>query len=158
MGRLHSTGGFWILVGALLLAAPHTLMGWVLLACGIHELGHYLAIRALGGEVEVLRLTGLGAVMVFLAAAAIGRVSVRSVRDVRDVRVRDDERVRDTVTGDSAAHDDHTRAIPLHQPTSETRQATGPIMATEPDHTTVPTRRRGLKDRLFGSSKTPVSH
>ena len=64
MGRLHSTGGFWILVGALLLAAPLSLMGWALLACAIHELGHYLAIRALGGEVEVLRLTGLGAVMV----------------------------------------------------------------------------------------------
>ena len=64
MGRLHSTGGFWILVGALLLAAPLSLMGWVLLACAIHELGHYLAIRALGGEVEVLRLTSLGAVMV----------------------------------------------------------------------------------------------
>ena len=64
MGRLHSTGGLWLLVGALLLAAPLSLVGWTLLACVVHELGHYLAIRILGGEVEALQLTGLGAVMV----------------------------------------------------------------------------------------------
>jgi stage IV sporulation protein FB len=64
MVRLHSTGGFWLLMGGLLLAAPLPLVGWTLLACVIHELGHYLAIRLLGGEVEALQLTGLGAVMV----------------------------------------------------------------------------------------------
>ncbi|CDQ44015.1 hypothetical protein [Mycolicibacterium neoaurum] len=147
-GWLGVAAGAWFVVGRVL-AAP----------LGLGTPGSPVAVtEAKSVALELSYFSGLGAVMVFLAAAAIGRVSVRSVRDVRDVRVRDDERVRDTVTGDSAVHDDHTRAIPLHQPTSETRQATGPIMATEPDHTTVPTRRRGLKDRLFGSSKTPVSH
>ena len=64
MGKLHSTGGFWLLVGALLLAAPLSLVGWFLLACAVHEGGHLLAIRALGGRVGSLRLTGLGAVMI----------------------------------------------------------------------------------------------
>ena len=63
MGRIHSTGGFWLLVGALLLAAPLSLMVWFLLACAVHELGHFLAIRFLGGRIEGFRLTGLGAVM-----------------------------------------------------------------------------------------------
>ena len=60
MGKLRSTGGFWLLMGALLLAAPLSLVGWTLLACAVHEAGHLLAIRALGGRVEELRLTGLG--------------------------------------------------------------------------------------------------
>ena len=64
MGKLRSTGGFWLLVGALLLAAPLSLVGWTLLACVVHEAGHLLAIRALGSRVEELRLTGLGAVMI----------------------------------------------------------------------------------------------
>jgi len=34
---------------------------WVLLACTLHELGHYMAIRALGGRVRSLRLTCAGA-------------------------------------------------------------------------------------------------
>ncbi|MBP3319163.1 MAG: site-2 protease family protein [Ruminiclostridium sp.] len=63
MGRLHSTGGFWLLMGALLLAAPLPLVGWFVLACAVHELGHLLAIHALGGRVGEFWLTGLGAVM-----------------------------------------------------------------------------------------------
>lgn len=49
--EVRSTGGFWLLVGALLLAAA------------VHELGHLLAIRALGGRVTRLQLTSLGAVL-----------------------------------------------------------------------------------------------
>ena len=64
MGRIRSTGGFWLLVGARLLAAPLSLVAWTLLACTVHELGHLLAIRLLGGQVEELRLTGLGGVMI----------------------------------------------------------------------------------------------
>lgn len=64
MGKLHSTGGFWLLMGALLLAAPLSLVGWFLLACAVHEGGHIWAIRSLGGGVESLRLTGLGAVLI----------------------------------------------------------------------------------------------
>lgn len=37
------------------------LLGWGLLACALHELGHIAAIRLLGGRVERLRLTAVGA-------------------------------------------------------------------------------------------------
>ena len=151
-GWLGVAAGAWFVVGRVL-AAP----------LGLGTPGSPVAVtEAKSVALELAYFSGLGALMVFLAAAAIGRVSVRSVRDIQDFRVRDDERVDDTVIRDDIDHDhtrdDHTRAIPLHQPTSEPRPATGPIFATEPDHTTVPTRRRGLKDRLFGSSKTPVAH
>lgn len=72
MGKLRSTGGFWLLMGALLLAAPLSLVGWTLMACAVHEAGHLLAIRALGGRVEELRLTGLGAVMIPQGAFGYG--------------------------------------------------------------------------------------
>ena len=60
------------MAGALLLAAPLSLVGWTLLACVVHELGHLLAIRTLGGRVEELRLTGLGAVMIPRGAFGYG--------------------------------------------------------------------------------------
>ncbi|WBP96874.1 hypothetical protein O6072_12245 [Mycolicibacterium neoaurum] len=145
-GWLGVGAGAWFVVGRVL-AAP----------LGLGTPGSPVAVtEAKSVALELSYFSGLGAVMVFVAAAAIGRVSVRSVRDVR---LRDDERMDDTVTRDDVDHDDHTRAIPLHQTSAQTPTATGPIVATEPDHTTVPTRRRGLKDRLFGSSKkTPVAH
>ncbi len=152
-GWLGVGAGAWFVVGRVL-AAP----------LGLGTPGSPVAVtEAKSVALELSYFSGLGAVMVFVAAAAIGRVSVRSVRDVREIRVHDDERVRDTVAGDSVVHDDHTRAIPLNRTTSQTQNATGPIMATEPDHTTVPTQRKGLKDRLFGSPKsaspkTTVSH
>lgn len=61
--ELHSTGGFWLLVGALLLAASVRFLLWVVVAAAVHEAGHILAIRALGGRIESLRLTGVGAVL-----------------------------------------------------------------------------------------------
>ena len=61
--ELHSTGGFWLLVGALLLAASVRFLLWVAVAAAVHEAGHILAIRALGGRIESLRLTGVGAVL-----------------------------------------------------------------------------------------------
>jgi stage IV sporulation protein FB len=62
--ELRSTGGFWLVVGALLLAVSLRLLLWFALACIVHELGHALAVRALGGRVEKVRLTGVGAVLV----------------------------------------------------------------------------------------------
>ena len=61
--ELHSTGGFWLLVGALLLAASVRFLLWVAVAAAVHEAGHILAICALGGRIESLRLTGVGAVL-----------------------------------------------------------------------------------------------
>lgn len=61
--RVHSTGGFWLVLGGLLLAASLRLLFWFLAACLVHELGHWAAIRALGGRVADFRLTGVGAVI-----------------------------------------------------------------------------------------------
>ena len=61
--KVHSTGGFWLVLGALLMAASLRLLFWFLVACLVHELGHWGAIRALGGRVGEFRLTGVGAVI-----------------------------------------------------------------------------------------------
>ena len=60
---VHSTGGFWLVIGALLLAASLRLLFWFAVACAVHELGHGAAIRLLGGRVQSLRLTAVGAVL-----------------------------------------------------------------------------------------------
>jgi len=61
--KVHSTGGFWLVMGALLLAAPLRLVCCFWAACVIHELGHLAAVWALGGRVEQIRLTGVGVVI-----------------------------------------------------------------------------------------------
>ena len=61
--KIHSTGGFWLILGALLLAASLRLLVWVAVAAAVHELGHLAAIRALGGRVDRFSLTGVGAVI-----------------------------------------------------------------------------------------------
>ena len=42
--ELHSTGGFWLLVGALLLAASVRFLLWVAVAVAVHEAGHILSL------------------------------------------------------------------------------------------------------------------
>lgn len=44
---IHSTGGFWLILGALLLAASLRLLFWAAVAAAVHELGHVAAVRAL---------------------------------------------------------------------------------------------------------------
>lgn len=61
--KIHSTGGFWLVLGALLLAASLRLLFWAAVAMVVHELGHVAAIRALGGRVARCSLTGVGAVI-----------------------------------------------------------------------------------------------
>lgn len=61
--KVHSTGGFWLVIGALLLAAPLRLVVWFGVACAIHELGHVAAVWALGGRIASFRLTGVGLVL-----------------------------------------------------------------------------------------------
>lgn len=63
MRKLHSTGGFWLVLGALLLAASLRLLFWFAVACAVHELGHIAMVRALGGRVGCFCLTGTGAVI-----------------------------------------------------------------------------------------------
>ena len=63
MRKLHSTGAFWLIAGALLLAASLRLLFWFFVASVIHELGHWAMVRALGGRVGWFCLTGTGAVL-----------------------------------------------------------------------------------------------
>ena len=60
--RVSVTTGFWVLLAILFyLDEGLDLLGWGLLACGCHELGHLIAVRALGGRISRLRLTVVGA-------------------------------------------------------------------------------------------------
>ena len=63
MGKLKLSGGFWLLLGVLLLALSTRVLVWFALACLVHELGHAAAIRLLKGRVEEVTLTGVGAVL-----------------------------------------------------------------------------------------------
>lgn len=61
--RVEVSGGA-MLLGALLYYLDNQgLFLRSMLACGLHELGHYLAILALGGEINLLRITCIGAEM-----------------------------------------------------------------------------------------------
>ena len=61
--ELRASGGFWVLLGVLLLASSFRVLLWFALACLVHELGHAAAIRLLGEKVERVSLTGVGAVL-----------------------------------------------------------------------------------------------
>ncbi len=148
-GWLSVAAGAWFVVGRAL-AAP----------LGLGTPGSPVAVtEAKSVALELAYFSGLGALIVFLGAAAIGRVSVRSVRDVtlHDPAVYDTA-TRDDTTRAIRTHEVPAREVPLRDEPVDARTTTGPIMATEPDRTTGPTRRRGLKDRLFRSSRTPVAH
>ena len=57
------TGGFWILLGVLLLSLSGKVFILFCLACFVHELGHAGAIRLLGSRVAEVQLTGMGIVL-----------------------------------------------------------------------------------------------
>ena len=57
------TGGFWLLLGVLLLSLSGKVFFLFCIACLVHELGHAGAIRLLGGRVAEVQLTGTGAVL-----------------------------------------------------------------------------------------------
>lgn len=60
--RLTVSPGFVVLLALLCyLDEGLGLLGWGLLACALHELGHVAAVRLLGGGVKGLRLTAVGA-------------------------------------------------------------------------------------------------
>ena len=61
LGRVEISGGA-LLVAALLLYLDRSgVWSWALLACTLHELGHWWAIHAVGGRVACLRVTCAGA-------------------------------------------------------------------------------------------------
>lgn len=61
LGRLEISGGAVALLALLYYLDTGDTMLWVLLGCALHELGHCWAVRAFGGRVVLLRLSGAGA-------------------------------------------------------------------------------------------------
>lgn len=72
--RVEVTGGFLLLAAVLFYLDTQGLLLWGVLACVIHELGHYGAIYALGGRIVQLRLSISGAEMVLSAASPMSNV------------------------------------------------------------------------------------
>lgn len=64
LGRVGVTGGFLLLAAWLNYIDTSFLVPMAMLACGLHELGHYAAIRLCGGTIKEIRLTVIGAEMV----------------------------------------------------------------------------------------------
>ncbi|NLF35424.1 MAG: peptidase M50 [Clostridiales bacterium] len=63
--RLEVSSGFLLAVAVLLWLGSGTLLFWAALACILHELGHMAALRAMGGKIRALRITVVGAELVF---------------------------------------------------------------------------------------------
>ncbi len=61
MVRIETDGGFWIVLGLMLLLFPLRFLAGVLLAAAVHECGHLLAIRLTGGRIHRLELRAGGA-------------------------------------------------------------------------------------------------
>lgn len=59
-GSVECSGGFLLVAALLFYLDGENLLPWAVLAAGLHELGHYAAVRALGGRVLLLRLTASG--------------------------------------------------------------------------------------------------
>lgn len=62
--KIEVTGGFLLLLAWLNYLDRQLLVPMAAAACALHELGHYLAIRMVGGDVKLIRLTAVGAEMV----------------------------------------------------------------------------------------------
>ena len=62
--RVEATGGFFLLLAWLNYLDTQGLVPMAMAACALHELGHYLTLRRLGGRVRAIRLTAAGAEMV----------------------------------------------------------------------------------------------
>lgn len=59
------SAGFWLVLGVLYYLDEATgLLPWGLLACGVHEVGHLLAAKWYGGQLEAVHLSAVGAEMV----------------------------------------------------------------------------------------------
>lgn len=81
IGRVEVSGSFFLLIAWLNYLDQEMFVPLALLACALHELGHYVAIRTLGHNVKLIRLSAVGAEMVLdrsmgywqeIAAAAAG--------------------------------------------------------------------------------------
>jgi hypothetical protein len=159
-GWLEVLPGAVAVLGGLLLVvsrnrATAMLGGWLAVAAGawfvvgrafasvldIGEIGAPAATTpARGVALELTYFYGLGALIVFLAAVALGRLSVRSVRDVGYAR---------------------RQAAIVTEPdpgTVEPRPADAMATADQPTEVIERKPRRRLGGKLFGRRRTPLAH
>jgi hypothetical protein len=148
-GWMAVIAGAWFVAGRVL-AGP----------LGIGEVGSPVAGDATkSAALELAYFYGLGALIVFLGAAALGRVSVRSVRDVEFV----DNAVTPAAAGPVAAATTTAAAGEAYsrepafsdQPTEVQPAGAAMRQPTERHHEPEERRHRGLRD-LFGRRKTAV--
>ena len=64
LGILEGSSGFFLIWAWLNYMDGQGVVPLAMAACALHELGHYGAIRRLGGDVQTVRLTAVGAEMV----------------------------------------------------------------------------------------------
>lgn len=64
VGKLEITGGFLLIVAWMNYLDRQCLVPAAAVACICHEMGHYITIRWLGGDIKCIRLTAIGAEMV----------------------------------------------------------------------------------------------
>lgn len=62
-GKIEATSSFFLLVAWLNYMDREAVVPLAMIACLLHELGHYGAIRLLGGDIKYIRLTAIGAEM-----------------------------------------------------------------------------------------------
>jgi hypothetical protein len=148
-------GAVTVLGGFLLLSsrnrASATLGGWLAVVAGAWFVaGRAFASMLAIGEVgvpaattpaktvalELAYFSGLGALIVFLGALAVGRLSVRSVRDVAHAQRLAEPAARDTVVDPASA----TGPVPVADQRTE---VIGPTAQSRP--------RRSWRDRLRGN-------
>ena len=70
--RVEISGGALLMLAALYYLDGQGVLPLALLACALHEAGHWLATRALGGRITALRLTCVGAEMRLSARYPLG--------------------------------------------------------------------------------------
>ncbi len=61
LGRVEAEAGFWLVLGLMVLLFPARFLLGVLSAAFVHEMGHIIALRLLGGRVLGVRLHSCGA-------------------------------------------------------------------------------------------------
>lgn len=62
-GRVEVSGGFLLVAALLFYLDTENLLPWAALSCALHEVGHYAAVRLLGGDILRFRLTAVGGEM-----------------------------------------------------------------------------------------------
>ena len=72
-GRVEVGSSFLLLLAWMNYLDTQSIVLLALAACLCHELGHYLALRAVGNDVRLLRLTGIGAEMLPLRPMSYGQ-------------------------------------------------------------------------------------